>query len=246
MRLYDLGYARWRKSVPSAAAACFKTTGRVKMIHCLKEGCGYEKSSEIMSKVSVIGAGLAGCEAAWALARRGIDVTLYEMKPVKYSPAHHYEGFAELVCSNSLKAMRLNSAAGLLKAEMKADGFAGGALRRADRSARPAEPWRWTGRPFATLVTKAHTGACRNVTVVTGEVTEIPAGTVIVATGPLTSEALSETIGRLCGEKYLSFYDASAPIVTKDSIDMERVYFATRYDRGEADYINCSVQQRGV
>ena len=191
-----------------------------------------------MSKVSVIGAGLAGCEAAWALARRGIDVTLYEMKPVKYSPAHHYEGFAELVCSNSLKAMRLNSAAGLLKAEMKAmDSLvvrcaeqtavsAGGALA-VDREA------------FSDAMTKA-IRELPNVTVVTGEVTELPAGNVIVASGPLTSEALSETIGRLCGEKYLSFYDASAPIVTKDSIDMERVYFATRYDRGEADYINCS------
>ena len=191
-----------------------------------------------MSKVSVIGAGLAGCEAAWALARRGIDVTLYEMKPVKYSPAHHYEGFAELVCSNSLKAMRLNSAAGLLKAEMKAmDSLvvrcaeqtavsAGGALA-VDREA------------FSDSMTKA-IRELPNVTVVTGEVTELPAGNVIVASGPLTSEALSETIGRLCGEKYLSFYDASAPIVTKDSIDMERVYFATRYDRGEADYINCS------
>ena len=191
-----------------------------------------------MSKVSVIGAGLAGCEAAWALARRGIDVTLYEMKPVKYSPAHHYEGFAELVCSNSLKAMRLNSAAGLLKAEMKAmDSLvvrcaeqtavsAGGALA-VDREA------------FSDAMTKA-IRELSNVTVVTGEVTELPAGNVIVASGPLTSEALSETIGRLCGEKYLSFYDASAPIVTKDSIDMERVYFATRYDRGEADYINCS------
>ena len=191
-----------------------------------------------MSKVSVIGAGLAGCEAAWALARRGIDVMLYEMKPVKYSPAHHYEGFAELVCSNSLKAMRLNSAAGLLKAEMKAmDSLvvrcaeqtavsAGGALA-VDREA------------FSDTMTKA-IRELPNVTVVTGEVTELPAGNVIVASGPLTSEALSETIGRLCGEKYLSFYDASAPIVTKDSIDMERVYFATRYDRGEADYINCS------
>ena len=191
-----------------------------------------------MSKVSVIGAGLAGCEAAWALANRGIDVTLYEMKPVKYSPAHHYEGFAELVCSNSLKAMRLNSAAGLLKAEMKAMNSlvvrcaeqtavsAGGALA-VDREA------------FSDAMTKA-IRELPNVTVVTGEVTELPEGDAIVASGPLTSEALSETIGRLCGEKYLSFYDASAPIVTKDSIDMERVYFATRYDRGEADYINCS------
>lgn len=191
-----------------------------------------------MSKVTVIGAGLAGCEAVWALANRGIEVTLHEMKPEKYSPAHHYPGFAELVCSNSLKAMRINSAAGLLKAEMKAMGSlvvrcaeetavsAGGALA-VDREA------------FSDAMTRA-IRALPNVTVVNGEVTELPQGDVIVATGPLTSEALSESIGRLCGEKYLSFYDASAPIVTKESINMDRVYFATRYDRGEADYINCS------
>ena len=191
-----------------------------------------------MSKVTVIGAGLAGCEAVWALANRGIEVTLHEMKPEKYSPAHHYPGFAELVCSNSLKAMRINSAAGLLKAEMKAMGSlvvrcaeetavsAGGALA-VDREA------------FSDAMTRA-IWALPNVTVVNGEVTELPQGDVIVATGPLTSEALSESIGRLCGEKYLSFYDASAPIVTKESINMDRVYFATRYDRGEADYINCS------
>ena len=191
-----------------------------------------------MSKVTVIGAGLAGCEAVWTLANRGIEVTLHEMKPEKYSPAHHYPGFAELVCSNSLKAMRINSAAGLLKAEMKAMGSlvvrcaeetavsAGGALA-VDREA------------FSDAMTRA-IRALPNVTVVNGEVTELPQGDVIVATGPLTSEALSESIGRLCGEKYLSFYDASAPIVTKESINMDRVYFATRYDRGEADYINCS------
>ena len=191
-----------------------------------------------MSKVTVIGAGLAGCEAVWALANRGIEVTLHEMKPEKYSPAHHYPGFAELVCSNSLKAMRINSAAGLLKAEMKAMGSlvvrcaeetavsAGGALA-VDREA------------FSDAMTRS-IRALPNVTVVNGEVTELPQGDVIVATGPLTSEALSESIGRLCGEKYLSFYDASAPIVTKESINMDRVYFATRYDRGEADYINCS------
>ena len=189
-------------------------------------------------KVKVIGAGLAGSEAAWQLANRGIEVTLHEMKPEKYSPAHHYPGFAELVCSNSLKAMRINSAAGLLKAEMKAMGSlvvrcaeetavsAGGALA-VDREA------------FSDAMTRA-IRALPNVTVVNGEVTELPQGDVIVATGPLTSEALSESIGRLCGEKYLSFYDASAPIVTKESINMDRVYFATRYDRGEADYINCS------
>ena len=152
-----------------------------------------------MNKVSVIGAGLAGCEAAWALANRGIAVTLYEMKPEKYSPAHHYEGFAELVCSNSLKAMRLNSAAGLLKAEMKAMNSlvvrcaeetavsAGGALA-VDRTA------------FSDAMTKA-IRALPNVTVVTGEVTELPQGDVIVATGPLTSEGLSETDRKSVGRE---------------------------------------------
>ncbi len=191
-----------------------------------------------MKHVSVIGAGLAGCEAVWTLSRRGIPVTLYEMKPEKYSPAHSYEGFAELVCSNSLKASRINSAAGLLKAEMEAMGSlvveaakasavsAGGALA-VDR------------KQFSDYITKAVT-ALPNVEVVHGEVTEIPEGEVIIATGPLTSKAFSETIGTLLGESYLSFFDASAPIVSYDSIDLDRVYFATRYGRGEADYINCS------
>ena len=189
-------------------------------------------------EVSVIGAGLAGSECAWQLAQRGIQVKLYEMKPEKRTPAHHTDAFAELCCSNSLRGAGLENAVGLLKEELRQLGSlilscadatrveAGGALA-VDREA------------FSDAMTKA-IRELPNVTVVTGEVTELPAGNVIVASGPLTSEALSETIGRLCGEKYLSFYDASAPIVTKDSIDMERVYFATRYDRGEADYINCS------
>ena len=191
-----------------------------------------------MSMVSVIGAGLAGCEAAWALARRGISVTLYEMKPGKYSPAHRYAGFAELVCSNSLKATRLNSAAGLLKAEMAAwDSLV---IRCAEKTAVSAGGALAVDRmAFSDAMTR-EIRALPNVTVVNREVTELPQGEVIIATGPLTSQALSDTIGRLCGERYLSFYDASAPIVASDSINMDRVYFATRYDRGEADYINCS------
>ena len=191
-----------------------------------------------MSMVSVIGAGLAGCEAAWALARRGISGTLYGMEPGKYSPAHRYAGFAELVCSNSLKATRLNSAAGLLKAEMAAwDSLV---IRCAEKTAVSAGGALAVDRTAFSDAMTREIRALPNVTVVNREVTELPQGEVIIATGPLTSQALSDTIGRLCGERYLSFYDASAPIVASDSINMDRVYFATRYDRGEADYINCS------
>lgn len=190
--------------------------------------------------VSVIGAGLAGCEAAWALARNGINVRLYEMKPQKFSPAHKYSGFAELVCSNSLKASRLESAAGLLKAEMEMLGSltvpcakenaveAGGALA-VDRE------------KFSDSVTEK----IKNhplIEVISGEVTEIPEGIVIIATGPLTSDALAEKISALCGEG-LSFYDAAAPIVTYESLDKEKIFFASRYDRGDADYINCPMDK---
>ena len=190
--------------------------------------------------VSVIGAGLAGCEAAWALANEGISVRLYEMKPEKYSPAHKYSGFAELVCSNSLKAARLGSAAGLLKYEMEMLGSltvpcakensveAGGALA-VDRE------------KFSDAVTakiKSHP----LIEVIGGEVTEIPDGTVIIATGPLTSGAMADRIKELCGEG-LSFYDAAAPIVTYESLDKEKVFYASRYGRGEADYVNCPMNK---
>ena len=190
--------------------------------------------------VSVIGAGLAGCEAAWRLAQEGINVKLYEMKPGKYSPAHKYSGFAELVCSNSLKAARLGSAAGLLKYEMEMLGSltvpcakensveAGGALA-VDRE------------KFSDAVTakiKSHP----LIEVVGEEVTEIPDGTVIIATGPLTSGAMAERIKELCGEG-LSFYDAAAPIVTYESLDKEKVFYASRYGRGEADYVNCPMNK---
>ena len=190
--------------------------------------------------VNVIGAGLAGCEAAWALARYGIDVKLYEMKPEKYTPAHKYSGFAELVCSNSLKAARLESAAGLLKTEMEMLGSltvpcakenaveAGGALA-VDRE------------KFSDSVT-AKIKSDPHIEVIGREVTELPEGTTIIATGPLTSGAMAEVIKQLCGEG-LSFYDAAAPIVTYDSLDMEKVFFASRYDRGDADYINCPMNK---
>lgn len=186
--------------------------------------------------VTVIGAGLAGCEAAWQLANAGIKVKLCEMKPAKYTPAHKYSGFAELVCSNSLKASRVNSAAGLLKEEMRRLGSltvpcavetavpAGGALA-VDRTL------------FSDLVTEK---ICShpNIEICSGEVTEIPDGNVIIAGGPLTSDALAESIKKLSGG-YLSFYDAAAPIVTFESINMERAFFGARYGRGDDDYINC-------
>ncbi len=190
--------------------------------------------------VNVIGAGLAGCEAAWALARYGINVRLYEMKPQKFSPAHKYKGFAELVCSNSLKAARLESAAGLLKTEMEMLGSltvpcakensveAGGALA-VDR------------KKFSDAVTeKIRTNPL--IEVIEGEVTELPEGITIIATGPLTNGAMAEIIKNLCGEG-LSFYDAAAPIVTYESLDKEKVFFASRYDRGDADYINCPMNK---
>ena len=193
-----------------------------------------------MTKVNVIGAGLAGCEAAWALARYGIGVRLFEMKPKKFSPAHKYGGFAELVCSNSLKAARLESAAGLLKTEMEMLGSltvpcakansveAGGALA-VDRER------------FSDSVTEK-IRSCELIEVIEQEVIELPEGVTIIASGPLTSGALAEEIRKLCGEG-LSFYDAAAPIVTYESLDMEKVFFASRYDRGDADYINCPMDK---
>ncbi len=192
-----------------------------------------------MDKVIVIGAGLAGSEAAWQLARRGIPVELREMKPGKMSPAHHTEYFGELVCSNSLRSDQLENAVGLLKEELRRCGSlimscadahrveAGGALA-VDRHA------------FAAAVTEKIRNH-PNVTVVEGEVTEIPPeGNVMIATGPLTSEALSEQIGALFPDsQYLNFFDAAAPLVIFDSVDMSSAWFASRYDRGTPDYINC-------
>ncbi len=187
--------------------------------------------------VKVIGAGLAGCDAAWTLAQSGISVELYEMKPQKYSNAHGYAGFAELVCSNSLKSTKTASAAGLLKSEMRALGSL--ILECADATAVSAGGALAVDREkFSDMVTQRITSHPL-ITVVPGEVTEIPDGNVIIATGPLTSSAFADEIGKLCGEKYLSFYDASAPIITKDSIDFDKTFFASRYGKGDADYINC-------
>ena len=196
-----------------------------------------------MKPVKVIGAGLAGCEAAWQLAQRGIPVQLHEMKPQKTTPAHHSPDFAELVCSNSLRSDQLENAVGLLKEELRrmdslimacADSHrvpAGGALA-VDRVG------------FSAAVTERIRNH-PNITVIEGEVTHIPEeGDVLIASGPLTSDALSEDIAKLFPDnEYLHFFDAAAPIVTFDSIDMTKAWFASRYDRGTADYINCPMSQ---
>ena len=191
--------------------------------------------------VHVIGAGLAGCEAAWQLANAGISVRLYEMKPEKYSPAHKYEGFAELVCSNSLKAMRVESAAGLLKEEMRMlDSLI---MQCADECSVPAGGALAVDRiKFSDAVTQ-RIRSHKNIEIVSGEVTQIPEGYVIIATGPLTSDAFANAIREKCGQETLSFYDAAAPIVSFESIDQERVFFAARYDRGDSDYINCPMDK---
>jgi len=191
--------------------------------------------------VWVIGAGLAGCEAAWTLAQQGVAVRLYEMKPQQYTPAHQYKGFAELICSNSLKAARISSAAGMLKEEMRILGSltmeaaqqtsvsAGGALA-VDRER------------FSDFITErilAHP----LIEVVHQRVDHLPEGTGIVASGPLTEEHLAQDIAQLCGESYLSFFDAAAPIVTFESLDKDKVFFAARYGRGEDDYINCPMDK---
>ena len=194
-----------------------------------------------MTTVKVIGAGLAGSEAAWQLAQRGIQVELYEMKPHKMSPAHHSEDFAELVCSNSLRGDRLENAVGLLKEELRRCGSlilscaeqtrveAGGCLA-VDREA------------FARAVTekiKNHP----NITVRQEEVTQVPEGPVIIATGPLTSDAFSQAIGEYFGTGYLHFFDAAAPLVTSESVDMNLAWWQSRYDRGTPDYVNCAMDK---
>ena len=192
--------------------------------------------------VKVIGAGLAGSEAAWQLAQRGIDVQLYEMKPQKMTPAHHSPYFAELVCSNSLRGDRLENAVGLLKEELRRCGSlilqcaeatrveAGGCLA-VDREG------------FARMVTEKVRNH-PNITVIEEEVTKVPEGPVIIASGPLTSDDLSAAIADYFGETgYLHFFDAAAPLVTAESIDMELAWWQSRYDRGTPDYINCAMNR---
>ena len=193
-------------------------------------------------EVKVIGAGLAGCEAAWQLAKRGIPVRLYEMKPQKMSPAHHSSDFAELVCSNSLRGDRLENAVGLLKEELRRCGSlimacaeatrveAGGCLA-VDR------------KGFSQLVTEKIRQEPL-ITVVSQEVTQVPEGPVIIATGPLTSDDLSKAIGEYFGTEYLHFFDAAAPLVTAESVDMDLAWWQSRYDRGTPDYVNCAMDRQ--
>jgi len=187
--------------------------------------------------VNVIGAGLAGSEAAWQIASRGVKVRLFEMRPVKQTPAHHTDKFAELVCSNSLRANTLTNAVGVLKEEMRILNSL--IIKAADSASLPAggalavDRHEFSG--FVTEQLKNHP----LVEIVNEEVTEIPEGITVIATGPLTSEALAKKIKELTGEEYLYFYDAAAPIVEKDSINMDKVYLKSRYDKGEAAYLNC-------
>lgn len=192
-------------------------------------------------EVTVIGAGLAGSEAAWQLAKRGIRVKLYEMRPVKQTPAHHTDKFAELVCSNSLRANTLTNAVGVLKEEMRR--LDSVIMKAADSCSVPAGGALAVDRhEFAAKVTEMVANH-PNVTVVREEVTSIPTGPTIIATGPLTSQSLSEQLQALTGEQYLYFYDAAAPIIEKESINMEKVYVKSRYDKGEAAYINCPMTE---
>lgn len=188
--------------------------------------------------ITVIGAGLAGSEAAWQLAERGIKVTLYEMRPHVTSPAHHTDGFAELVCSNSLRAGNIENAVGLLKEEMRRLGSL--IMTCADATAVPAGGALAVDRHrFSQMVTEKVSNH-PNITVKREELKEIPKeGTVIVATGPLTSPALSEAIKELTGTGDFYFYDAAAPIVTAESLNYDKVFAASRYDKGDADYLNC-------
>ena len=192
--------------------------------------------------VTVIGAGLAGCEAAYQLAQRGVSVTLMEMKPQKMTPAHHSPGFAELVCSNSLRSDQLENAVGLLKEELRRCGSL--ILRCADQTRVEAGGALAVDREGFSAAVTAAVRSHPNITVVEGEVTAIPEGEVIVASGPLTSDALSQAIAGLFPENsYLNFFDAAAPIVTFESIDMNHAWFASRYDKGTADYINCALSE---
>ena len=191
--------------------------------------------------VKVIGAGLAGCEAAWQLACRGIPVQLYEMKPKKKTPAHHTDTFAELVCSNSLRGDRLENAVGLLKEELRrldsliltcaeATRVEAGGCLAVDRQG------------FSDMVTekiRSHP----NITIISEEVTQVPEGPVIIATGPLTSDALSSAIGEYFGTEYLHFFDAAAPLISAESVDMNEAWWQSRYDRGTPDYVNCAMDR---
>ena len=194
-----------------------------------------------MSHINVVGAGLAGCEAAYQISKLGVKVTLYEMKPEKYTPAHKSPLFAELVCSNSLRAARITNAVGLLKEELRICGSL--IMEAADKSRVEAGGALAVDRNiFSEYITnKIKTDP--NIEIIIGEITEIPDGITVIATGPLTSDALSAKIAEVTGAKQLHFFDAAAPIVSSDSVDMEKCFYQSRYDKGEAAYINCPMDK---
>ncbi|SFV44194.1 FADH(2)-oxidizing methylenetetrahydrofolate--tRNA-(uracil(54)-C(5))-methyltransferase TrmFO [Mammaliicoccus sciuri] len=194
-----------------------------------------------MTSINVIGAGLAGSEAAYQIAKRGFNVNLYEMRPVKQTPAHHTDKFAELVCSNSLRGNQLTNAVGVLKEEMRQlDSLI---IKAADNARVPAGGALAVDRhDFAGYITdtlKNHP----NITVKNEEITKIPDGPTIIATGPLTTESLTKQIMNITGEEQLYFYDAAAPIIEKESINMDKVYLKSRYDKGDAAYLNCPMTE---
>ena len=197
-----------------------------------------------LKKITIVGAGMAGSEAAWQAARRGLKVDLYEMRPHKSTPAHKTGKFAELVCSNSLRGAGLENAVGLLKEEMRRLGSL--IMESADANRVPAGGALAVDREgFSQYITdkiKSHP----NITVINEEITELPQsddGVTVIASGPLTSEALSRAIGELTGQDYFYFYDAAAPLITRESIDMTKAYRASRYGKGTADYINCPMDE---
>ncbi len=194
-----------------------------------------------MKQVKVIGAGLAGSEAAWQLAERGIAVELWEMKPARKSPAHHSDQFAELVCSNSLRGDRLENAVGLLKEELRRCGSL--ILRCADATRVEAGGCLAVDRDgFSGMVTQLLRAHPR-IHIVEQECTRVPEGPVIIATGPLTSDALSAAIGEYFGCEYLHFFDAAAPLVSAESVNMDKAWWQSRYDRGTPDYVNCALSR---
>ena len=194
-----------------------------------------------MERVTVLGAGLAGSECAWQLAKRGIPVRLVEMKPTKMTPAHSSAYFAELVCSNSLRSDELTNAVGLLKEEMRRLGSL--ILESADQNRVAAGGALAVDRVgFSRYITEK-LRACKNVEIVEAEADAIPEGEVVIATGPLSSDAIADRIAALCPESDLHFYDAVAPIVTLESVDMDSAFFASRYDKGTADYVNCPMDK---
>lgn len=191
--------------------------------------------------VNIVGAGLAGCEATWQLAKRGVSVTLYDIKPSKFTPAHSNENFAEIVCSNSLKSMDISTASGLLKAEMEK--FDSLILKCANACRVPAGNALAVDREkFSQMVTD-EIKKLSNVKFVTEEIESIPSGLSIIATGPLTTGKLSQSLKDFLEQDNLSFYDASSPIVERDSIDMTKAYIKDRYDKGDGDYINCPMNK---